>query len=446
MAPDEPVHDFVVAGAGLAGLAAAVELGERCVVLEAAGEPGGLVRSVRIGDYWFDRVLHMLYLPDEETRARLWPLIGDALAPCTPQSFVNVGGRLARYPLQMHLADLGPQIAQRCVRDLLAAQESTALPRTFDETLAATFGEAFADIFLRPYNAKMWARPLSSLAPDALQWTTTRPDIEQVLKGASGGESGHVAYNAQGYYPRPPAGAPLRGMGVISAALAGAVHDLRLEHRIVRIDPQARCVIARTPQGERRFPYRYGCILTQPLPVIAAMVDGLPAEIAAAAQRLSWNRVYSVALCVRGPRPAPRGQWRYYADEKLCFTRLVDMTAFDPLAAPPDGYGLLAEITQAAEEPEHDHGALIARVIVDARASGDLGQHDTIIAARCWIADPAYVVFAGDTRGNAGRIGQSLRAQDLHVVGRYGRWEYSSMGQVMRDGLALGCHLAEQAR
>ena len=68
--------DYVVVGAGLSGLAAALALGNGCTVLETCSEPGGLVRSVRIGSYWFDRVLHLLYFPDDATRDCFWPLIG----------------------------------------------------------------------------------------------------------------------------------------------------------------------------------------------------------------------------------------------------------------------------------------------------------------------------------------------------------------------------------
>jgi UDP-galactopyranose mutase len=54
------------------------------------------------------------------------------------------------------------------------------------------------------------------------------------------------------------------------------------------------------------------------------------------------------------------------------------------------------------------------------------------------VNDPAYAVFSGGTLDAVAGIAEWLSARDVHVLGRYGRWEYSSMAQVIRDGLALG--------
>ncbi|HZD30664.1 MAG TPA: NAD(P)-binding protein, partial [Candidatus Angelobacter sp.] len=60
--------EVIVVGAGLAGLAAAGELGSAAITLERDDRAGGLVKTDLLGDgYWFDRVLHLLYFPDAET-------------------------------------------------------------------------------------------------------------------------------------------------------------------------------------------------------------------------------------------------------------------------------------------------------------------------------------------------------------------------------------------
>jgi protoporphyrinogen oxidase len=52
--------DYLVLGAGLAGLTVAGELGDRAVTLERSSAPGGLVRTLNFGGYCFDAVLHFL--------------------------------------------------------------------------------------------------------------------------------------------------------------------------------------------------------------------------------------------------------------------------------------------------------------------------------------------------------------------------------------------------
>jgi len=222
--------DFLILGAGVAGLAAGAVLGDDAMVLESQSRPGGLVRSFSltvdgVGDFWFDHVLHLLYLPDPDTSEWVHGFPGLHLEPCPPVAWVDTTEGTVRYPFQMHLAGLPPAIIRRCLSDLAQVTFSSgAAPiENFEEHLLATFGRGMCDAFLFPYNHKMWRRDLDTLAPSGFQWTITPPDFEQVLAGALETEPSFRPYNAHGEYPRPPVGAALArdGMPRTRAGLAG---------------------------------------------------------------------------------------------------------------------------------------------------------------------------------------------------------------------------------
>lgn len=147
-------------------------------------------------------------------------------------------------------------------------------------------------------------------------------------------------------------------------------------------------------------------------------------------------------LCVRGARPIAPGHWRYYTDESLAFTRLIFMTEFDPDSAPPDGFGLLAEAAELAEDPPEADDSLVQRVVDDVRRAGWLPDPCTVVASKCLTIEPAYVVFTPDNQDVVGAGRAFLRSCGIEPLGRYGRWEYSSMEQVIRDGLQIGARLA----
>jgi hypothetical protein len=128
-----------------------------------------------------------------------------------------------------------------------------------------------------------------------------------------------------------------------------------------------------------------------------------------------------------------RGHWRYYADESVVFNRLVYLCEFDPGMAPTDGWGMMAEITQRGEDPPLAPHVMLTRVIEDAARVGALPGDCSLIGAHHWIVDPAYVVFTPDAQAIVGEAMDFLRDHDVEPLGRYGRWEYSSMGQVIRD-------------
>src|SRR5262249_39615166 len=153
---------------------------------------------------------------------------------------------------------LDPESRDRCVRDLIEISKlhGTRRATNFEEHLLGTFGQGMCDIFLFPYNRKMWKRPLSSLAPSGFTWNITPPKLDGVLRGANESRPTFQAYNSAGWYPRPRAGAPIRGMELLAASLATQARDLRTHCSVESISLGRREVVVR--HGGRLERLRYG--------------------------------------------------------------------------------------------------------------------------------------------------------------------------------------------
>jgi protoporphyrinogen oxidase len=434
--------DVVIVGSGVTGLAAAWVLADRATVLERDARPGGLVRTERFGDYWFDRVLHLLYFQDPDTERHVRSLMGDTLAPCPPVAWCETSRGITRFPFQMNLRGLDLEARLGCIRDLAEASfRAASMPASFEEHLRSTFGRSMCEIFLFPYNRKMWKRDLSELAPSGFTWNITHPSFEEVLRGAFERDVEFKAYNSSGWYPRPPENAPRRGMECLSAALASQAHDLRCGCDVVAIHPERREVSYRRSRRIERIEYGEALLSTLPLPTLLDLSEGAPAQVRSSGARLTSNRVLSIAISVRGPRPLDPGHWRYYADESLIFTRLIFLHEFDPALAPEDGWPLLVEVTEPSEQPLADTDALVARVKVDLERAGALPEGSTILDTRVIAIDPAYVVFGLEDRPRVEAAHQYLASHGITSLGRYGKWEYSSMSSCIRDGRAWATEL-----
>ena len=436
--------EFVILGGGLAGMTAASELGERAVVLERDARPGGLVRAENFDGYWFDWVIHLLYFADPQTKERIRNLMGDDLAACVPQAWVECESGTVRFPFQTHLGGLESETVVRCLEDFarVTHEAQKPVPHDFRAMLEQSFGTAMCETFFFPYNRKMWKRPLESLAPSGFQWNIVRPPFDAVLRGALKPQGETGSYNAEGWYPRPPADAPCRGMEVLARALATQVTDLRLGHTVREIDLDAQTVRVAHDGQETEFHWTGSCCSSLPLPLTVAMCRQAPEELKQACRDLTRNRVLSVALSIRGPRP-DSGHWRYYTDESIVFNRLIFLHQFDPGCAPPEGWPLLAEITEPAENPMASDEEILARTRADVARVGGLPDGSEIIAERVMLIDPAYVVFTPENQKVVEEARQWLQERGVVPLGRYGKWEYSSMAQVMRDGFAWGQSMAQ---
>jgi len=155
--------------------------------------------------------------------------------------------------------------------------------------------------------------------------------------------------------------------------------------------------------------------------------------------------VINAMIRVRGPRPQGRGFWRYYADESLCFTRLIHLHEFDPDTAPRGGWALMAEMVEPAEWPAPDLKAVETVIRRDLARAGAIPDGCEILGIDFKIVDTAYVVFTLECQSVVERAVAHLRSRGVHPLGRYGRWEYSSMAQAIRDGFALASALQEPA-
>ncbi len=429
--------ELLVLGAGLAGLAAASTLGRRAIVVERASQPGGLVRTDRFGDYWLDWSVHLLYFDDPETEREVRSLLGDVLAPCPPRARVVTKAGDARYPVQLHLGDLHAEATIAALLGMAqAAYGPHSSPRHFAEMLRASFGEALCELFFFPYNRKLYKRNLETLAPGGFQWNIVRPDLAQALRGALvGGTS--AAYNAKGWYPRPAAGSEHRGIGG-PLARAGAYRG--------RSPPRPRGRRHRSEATSRRchasrraavFPLREGMLRD-----VCRSIGS--SRCASTYQPTSETNAGAFATIVSGPsesaceggRPADDVHWRYFPDEDLVFHRLVYPHAFDGRLVPADGWSILAEITEPGESEPAPADALVARVLDDLRSAGQLPADATIVGAHRMDLEPGYVVFGLEDQPIVEKARHFLARHGMSTVGRYARWEYSSMAQVMRDGFA----------
>jgi protoporphyrinogen oxidase len=338
----------------------------------------------------------------------------------------------------MHLAGLDTNPLVDCLQDFAASFYGPVSPQSdnFEQMLLRSFGKSLCELFFFPYNRKFWKTPLSTLVASEFTWNIAKPDFGAIIRGALGRGDEFHNYNANGWYPRPPRDAKWRGMEVLTRALATRAADLRVNHRVTCIDLARREVTVEHGGEETMFRYRNACMGTLPLPRMVQICVQAPQDLRDACVQLRCNRVLSSALSISGPRPTGRGHWRYYTDESLIYSRLVYLHEFDPYCAPEDGWPLLAEITEPSEAPFASPRYLLSRVKADIERGGGLPEGCSVIDEHLLVTDPAYVVFTPESIPVLESARHFLIAGGITPLGRYGRWEYSSMGQVMQDGFS----------
>lgn len=437
--PDQASRVLVL-GAGLAGLTLAAELlgaaraASRPVqvsLVEKAAEAGGLCRTDRIDGFMFDRTGHLLHFRDAATRAWVAQRVSD-LRPHARKAFVLLGDRLIPYPFQLHLGCAEPSVAEDCIVGLCERRPPQD-PESFLEASLAAYGSGIVKAFLQPYNEKLQCIPAADLSVDWMGRFFPKPSVREIVAGAMRGDcSAAGGYNAQFEYPDS-------GIGALTASLANEVAlaaDILLRREVVDLDLRRR----RAVLSDGTVTDFDLVVSTIPLKELPGIVTRAPRSILEAADALRCASVLNMNLGLK--RPAPEGvHWVYLPEGKFAHYRVGFNSNFCRPAA-PDGqcavYGELAHLGAApinGQEVLDDLLAVLRTVGMTAVSSRD------IAVARLFDLEHAYVVFDRKRAAAAERIVGWLRKRGVYCLGRYGRWQYTSMEDTIREARALAAQV-----
>ena len=428
-------HDpgrVLILGAGPTGLGAAHRLQQLGFgdfhILEATPEAGGLATSVvdERGFTWdlggHVQFSHYSYYDDVLEAA-----LGDEWLWHERESWVWIKGRFVPYPFQNNIHRLDREDMELALSGLerAAASRPNAPAAHFGEWIQTTFGDGIAQLFLYPYNFKVWGLPPERMGVTWMGERVAVPDVARIRQNIAEGRD-DVAWGPNHRFRFPRRG----GTGVIWRRVADMVSPGRLlyGHRITRVDAAGRAV---TLADGRTL--RYDTLITSaPLDLFVASCDGLPAETRRAARTLVHSSVHIVGVGLEGPRPAELGRkcWMYFPENHNPYYRVTVFSNYSPANVPdPERqFSLMAEVCESPYRPV-DASSLREWVLAAMRKDGLVGADTDVVSYWHRRLEHGYPTpFLGRDQTLAHLI-PSLADRRIYSRGRFGGWKYEVANQ-----------------
>jgi hypothetical protein len=178
---------IVIIGAGPTGIGAAWRLQElghaNWLIVEGGDHAGGLASSVvDASGFTWDLGGHVLFSHYPYFDRAMDTALGDAWVEHVREAWVWMRDRWIPYPFQNTVWRLPPDDLIPCIAGLIDLQSSQpATPRSFREWLLASFGAGICDVFMLPYNRKVWAYDPSRLDVGWMGERVATVDVKRVL-------------------------------------------------------------------------------------------------------------------------------------------------------------------------------------------------------------------------------------------------------------------------
>ncbi len=429
---------ILIVGAGLAGLSTAYHLGGVPYrIFEKEREAGGLCRSYQKNGFTFDMTGHLLHFRQPAIRKLVESLLTGRLQQHARRSFIYSHRTYTEYPFQVNTHGLPPEVVRECLLGFIATLTQPALrrvpdERSFKDWIVENLGEGMAKHFMVPFNEKLWQVSLDELTSDWVSWLVPKPELKDVVNGALGIKEKAFGYNPSFLYPAKD------GIKVLPEAFVPAVGEIVYGAELMELDTKRRRALFRGgPAGMREERYET-LISTIPIPELVRRCKDFPARLKEAAAGLRWVSVYSVNLGIAREQVSDK-HWIYFPEQEYPFYRAGFPMNVSPHLGRSGCSSLYVEISHHPTN-QTPSDRLLENVRHGLERAGILRPEDEVLVADIKDIYYAYVLFDRHRARALPAILAELERRGIYSIGRYGRWEHTSM----EDAIAQGKQLAER--
>lgn len=420
---------YLIIGAGLTGLSTGFHLNDDYILIEASDSPGGTASTLHFKGFKLDNAVHIFYFKDQTILKWIIETLQVELLETIRKSSVWINNAYVKYPIQYHLSELPWPHQINSIKSILSAvsnKKGINSSDNFETYSLFAFGAQLTDIFVRPYNEKLFGVPMALLNTDWLGDYIPDYSRMKMLLSLLGIMNNNYGRNSKFYYPLE-GGVSTFAQKLSSQLKTSPFYNCSLEK--VFYDKKYALLSDGT---EVKYEY---LINTIPLDSFLNTFDSLPSDILTFLQLLKRNSTTLLHILGKG-KIKKEEHWIYVPDPAIPFYRITIPGNINPANCPIEHFALTLEFGGNVFENK----LVLDASIVALKAMGILNQNNTEIEF-CWrLIDCSYVIYDENRKVALKKIFRFLQRNQIWSIGRYGSWEYSNM----EDAILHGRNVAEQ--
>ena len=426
-----------ILGAGLTGITLARllhEKGDEVTVLEREPEYGGLCRSMTNSGFTFDiGGSHIIFSRDAQVLTFMRDVLGRNSKQNKRNTKIFYKGLFIKYPFENGLSQLPKDDLYFCINEfiktLIAVEKGQiAPPSNFREWINYTFGKGIADLYMIPYNEKIWKYPTELMSMHWVEGRIPRPPVEDVIKSAIGIET--EGYTHQSVFSYPLKG----GIEAMVREIATPVEEnIQTGFNVSSIRKSGGDFII---SDKRREISAQRLISTIPLQELLPCLGQVPEKVKKACSELKYNSIACVLIGIKGS--VPDISWMYVPEKELgLFNRISFPSNYSPHVAPSGHSSILVEITyrEGDEASTMQDEDIIDHVVNALSNMKIIKTKDDVVYSAVMRQKYAYVIYDLEYQKNIATVKKYCAGIGISLVGRFAEFEYLNMDGCIRNAM-----------
>ena len=404
----------LIIGAGISGLTLANYIDDY-IIIEKDNEVGGYCKTHYVDDFIWDYAGHFFHFQtDEFKRKFINDLNADEYISKDKKTYIYYDEKLIDYPFQMNIHQLSKEKFIDCLYDLYNKKEKEKY-NNFLDMLYGKFGKSITEMFLKPYNEKLYACDLTNLDTDAMGRFFPYADLKEIINNMKK-EKDH-SYNSKFLYPKKGA------MAIINVLMENIDQKkIRLNSQVTQINPLNKIAILNN--GET-IEYEN---LINTIPFNQFLKTFNEKNYNKLSEQLTYNKVLVFNLGFNKKSKYNKEHWIYFPGKEN-FYRI----GFYDNILNKDKLSIYVEIGYAKDKVinEKEISLQLKQTLSNLKKIGIINETFKLLNHEHIVMNPAYVHINTKTDSEVKNVMKTMSEQKIYNIGRYGRWTYCSMEDCM---------------
>ncbi len=448
-------YDFVVLGAGLAGLSFAKRMsenGKSVLVLEKESQVGGLSRSIYHNGFYLDFCAHRFHTKNEAILNELLALEGLKMSQHVKKSRIYMFGKYLKYPFELqnllrampvHKSFLsGMSFLSNAIAKKIKTQPEL---KSYKDWFIYFYGSQLYNVMCYPYASKIWHTDPANLSAD---WADQRFQGENMSKLIKRIITKFLtldfsSYSIEDESLAPDGGIfyyPNKGIQELSDALANA--SVKKGAKIIcSADLTGVSTKNKTVSyisNDRNYTVDYeNLISTISLDQYYKLQDKKDFEIETVLSKTKYMDIIFVYLFLNKERVS-NDHWLYFPDKDIIFNRAVEFSNWSPEMCPKGKTSICFDITDYAgsEIWNMSDKDLTERTIADAERIKYIERKD-VFGSYVYRLRYAYPFYDLDYKERLDKLVKFFESENVYLLGRAGIFKYNNADNSIEMAFAL---------